>query len=60
MKRFRCSIKEISERQLLIRSRDSATFYATDKALVGCKKSIRWQHAARGPYVVQACSSVPV
>jgi len=32
-----------------------ATFSAIKKAPVGRKKSRRWLHVARGPYVVQAC-----
>ena len=55
--RFRCSMEKILERQLLIRGRAFATFSTIAKALAGRKKSFRGPHAARGPYVLQACYS---
>jgi len=48
---------EILERQLLIRGRAFATFSAIEKALGGRKKSFCGPHVARGPFIVQACSS---
>jgi len=53
MRRFRCSMEEILERQLLIQSRAFATFSTTEKALAGRKKGFRGPHAARVLYVVQ-------
>jgi len=49
MQRFRCSVEEILERQLFIRSRGFATFSRNEKALAGCKKGFC------GRNVVQAC-----
>jgi len=56
MWRFRCGMEETSERQLLKRGWAFATIVTIEKALAGRKKCFRGPHAARGPYVVQACS----
>ena len=50
---FPCSMREIPERQLLIRSRACATFSTIEKSLAGRKKSFRGAHVVRGPFVVQ-------
>jgi len=51
---FRCSLEEIMERQLIIRSRASGKFSAIEKALTGHKKS------SCGQYDVQACCNLPL
>jgi len=43
---------EVVERKLLIQGRAFATFSIIEKVLAGRKKSFR------GPYVVQACSTI--
>jgi len=46
-------MREILERQLLIRSRASATFSTIEKGLADRKKTFRGEHVVRGPFVVQ-------
>ena len=49
MWKFRCSVEEILERQLLLRAQAFATFSTIEKTLADLKKPFR------GPFVVQGC-----
>jgi len=51
-------MEEILELRLLIRDRAFAIFSTIEKVLACRKKSLGGPHAARGPYVVQACYKV--